>query len=80
MSTSIIVHIIYIYPNFHNVSSEEELSKVEWELDYQAMSKLRVNIIRNELRYKVFRSARILKWIDYFCENGGNIVDFDWIE
>jgi hypothetical protein len=79
MSTSMIVHIIYIYPNF-NVLSENKLIEIEYELDYQAMSKLRSNIIRNELQHKVFPSARVSKWIDYFCENGGNIVDFDWAE
>jgi hypothetical protein len=44
------------------------------------MSKMRSKIIRNELEQRVFHPDRVKKWIDYFCENGGELDDFDWVE
>jgi hypothetical protein len=49
-----------------------------YELDYQKMSKYRSNIIYNELVAEALTPDRISKWLDYYCENGGDAFDFDW--
>jgi hypothetical protein len=51
-----------------------------YALDYQAMSKIRSKIIRNELEQIVFHPYRVKKWLDYFCDNGGDNTEFDWVE
>ncbi len=48
-----------------------------YDLDYQAMSKARTKLLRNELDEKAFHPSRISKWLDYHCENGGTVEDFE---
>jgi hypothetical protein len=50
-----------------------------YDLDYQAMSKIRSRIIISELEEKVFHPDRVRKWLDYYCDNGGEVIEFDWI-
>jgi hypothetical protein len=69
-------HIIELYENLVRNKSFNSI----YDLDYQAMSKMRSKIIRNELEQRVFHPDRVKKWIDYFCENGGDLDDFDWVE
>ncbi len=46
--------------------------------DYQVMSMIRSQIIRTELQTIAFHPNRVIKWINYYCENGGEIINFDW--
>ncbi len=48
-----------------------------FDLDYKRMSKERSKIIYNELTEKAFHPSRVSKWLDYHCENGGTIEDFE---
>jgi hypothetical protein len=47
-------------------------------LDYQAMSKIRSKIIYQELIMKALHPDRVSKWLDYYCDNGGDIQEFNW--
>jgi len=47
-----------------------------YELDYQKMSKVRVNHFYTELMEKALHPSRVRKWLDYHCENGGDIDGF----
>jgi hypothetical protein len=47
-----------------------------YQLDYQAMSKVRVNHFYTELMEKALHPSRVKKWLDYHCENGGEIDGF----
>ena len=69
----------YIIELYKNLIMNESFDSI-YDLDYQAMSKIRSKIIRNELEQRVFHPDRVKKWIDYFCENGGDLDDFDWVE
>ena len=46
-------------------------------LDYQAMNKARIILFKDELIAKAFHPSRVAKWMDYHCENGGDIDDFE---
>jgi len=48
-----------------------------YELDYQTMSKIRSKLLYPEIIEKAFHPARVAKWLDYHCENGGSVDDFD---
>jgi hypothetical protein len=54
-------------------------NKSLYDLDYQAMSKIRSKIICNELEQKAFHPDNVEEWSKYFCANGGDIADFDWV-
>jgi hypothetical protein len=49
-----------------------------FELDYQAMSKVRTKLLYDEILEKALHPDRVSKWLDYHCENGGNIIDFEF--
>jgi len=48
-----------------------------FDLDYQAMSKSRTILLQDELMAKAFHPSRVSKWLDYHCENGGDVADFE---
>ncbi len=48
-----------------------------YDLDYQAMSKIRSKLLYPELIEKAFHPSRVGKWLDYYCENGGAVDDFE---
>jgi hypothetical protein len=50
-----------------------------YDLDYQAMSKARSTLIFQDLIAKALHPDRVSKWLDYFCDNGGEVSDFDWL-
>jgi len=48
-----------------------------YDLDYQAMSKVRTKLLYTELMEKALHPSRVSKWLDYHYENGGNSDDFE---
>jgi len=48
-----------------------------FDLDYQEMSKVRSNLLYDELIRKAFHPSRVAKLLDYHCDNGGNVTDFE---
>jgi hypothetical protein len=54
----------------------DEAAAAVYELDYQKMSKVRVNHFYTELMEKTLHPSRVRKWLDYHCENGGDIDGF----
>jgi hypothetical protein len=52
------------------------IHQTAFELDYQAMSKIRNKIIYNELMSKALHPLRVKKWIDAHV---GKLDTFDWI-
>ena len=65
--------------NLHNYLKLNESLISLFDLDYQAMSKQQTKHIYYELIEKALHPSRVSKWLDYHCENGGEIADFDWI-
>jgi len=49
-----------------------------FELDYQAMSKVRTKLLYHEIIKEALHPTRVSKWLDYHCENGGSIMDFEF--
>jgi hypothetical protein len=48
-----------------------------YELDYQAMNKVRAKNLYPEIIQSAFHPSRVAKWLDYHCENGGDVDDFE---
>jgi hypothetical protein len=55
----------------------DEAAAAVYELDYKAMSKVRSKLLYIELMEKALHPSRVRKWLDYHCENGGEVDDFE---
>ena len=55
---------------------QDEPAAAVYELDYQAMSKVRIKLLYTEIMEKALHPSRVRKWLDYHCENGGDVDDF----
>ena len=55
---------------------KDEPAAAVYELDYQAMSKVRIKLLYTEIMEKALHPSRVRKWLDYHCENGGDVDDF----
>jgi hypothetical protein len=63
--------------DIHKYLIRNESLKSLFDLDYQAMSKARTKLLRDELMEKAFHPSRVSKWLDYHCDNGGDFADFE---
>ncbi len=64
-------------PDIHKKLILNDSFESLFDLDYQAMSKVRIKLIQEELMAKAFHPSRVSKWLDYHCENGGEVADFE---
>ncbi len=71
------LYSIYDFPHIHDDLMLNDSLESLFELDYQAMSKARTKLLQDELMEKAFHPSRVSKWLDYHCENGGDVVDFE---
>ena len=55
----------------------DEAAAAVYELDYKAMSKVRSKLLYIELMEKALHPSRVGKWLDYHCENGGEVDEFE---
>jgi hypothetical protein len=67
----------YDISDIHTYLIKNESLESLFDLDYQAMSKSRTKLLRDELMAKAFHPSRVAKWLDYHCENGGTVADFE---
>jgi hypothetical protein len=67
----------YDISDIHTYLIRNESLESLFDLDYQAMSKSRTKLLRDELMAKAFHPSRVAKWLDYHCENGGTVADFE---
>jgi len=63
--------------DIHDHLIKNESLESLFDLDYQAMSKSRTKLLQDELMAKAFHPSRVSKWLDYHCENGGTVADFE---
>jgi hypothetical protein len=63
--------------NIHSHLIANDSFESLFDLDYQAMSKTRTKLLQDELMAKAFHPSRVAKWLDYHCENGGDVADFE---
>ena len=42
------------------------------------MSKVRTKLLYDEILEKALHPYRVSNWLNYHCENGGNIIDFEF--
>jgi hypothetical protein len=66
-----------IKDTINSITRELYWIKSVFELDYQAMSKVRTKLLYTELMEKALHPSRVRKWLDYHCENGGEVDDFE---
>ncbi len=63
----------------HELLKNPNAMNILFDLDYQAMSKARTKLLQDELMEQAFHPSRVSKRLDYYCENGGDLADFEML-
>jgi hypothetical protein len=61
------------------VANRLQENKSLFDLDYQAMSKIRVRTIYDELISKALHPSRVEQWLNHYLVQGGKIEEFDYV-